>query len=153
VTGTSLGAVKLGMTSAQIQKAHHQNYKANGPNGGTLCLEPAGIILIYAPPTLLASLKASERKRYKGRLVFAYTANTHYAVSGIHVGSKLTATQKALHAGEELTVDGTTWYVVLHGSVAVLLSVKHGSVTRLGIATRALNQTRAQQLRFLRDID
>jgi Pro-kumamolisin, activation domain/Putative Ig domain len=153
VTGTSLGGVRLGMSSAQIQKAHHHNYKANGPNGGTLCLEPAGIILFYAPPKLLASMKASARKPYKGRLVFAYTANAHYAVSGIHVGSKLAAAQKALHVGKELTVDGTTWYVVLHGSVAVLLSVKHGSITRLGIATRALNQTRAQQLRFLRDID
>lgn len=151
VTGTSLGPVKLGMTSASIQKSHAQTYKGAGSYHGSLCLTPTGINLVYAPPKLLASLTASTRKHYKGGLVFAYTTNAHYAVSGMHVGSKLTAGRRALHGGNELTVGGTSWYVALHGSVAVVLTVKHGTITRVGIAVRALNQTRAQQLRFLRD--
>lgn len=151
VTGTSLGPVKLGMTAAKVRKSHTQTYKAAGSYKGSLCLSPTGINLVYAPPKLLASLKAAARKHYKGGLVFAYTTNAHYAVSGIRVGSKLTAARKALHGGTELTVGGTSWYVALHGSVAVVLTVKHGSITRLGVAVRALNGTRAEQLRFLRD--
>lgn len=151
VTGTSLGPVTLGMTAARIQKAHTQAYKAVGKNGATLCLTPTGISLVYAPAKLIASLSAAARKRDRGALVFAYTTNAHYAVSGIHVGSTLTAARKALKGGNELVVTGTTWYVVQHGSVTLELSVVHGRVTRLGIATRALNGTKAQELRFLRD--
>ena len=152
VSGTSLGPVKLGMSPSQIQHAHPQTYTASGKYGGYLCLKPTGITLVYAPAKLIASLKAATRKSYQGRLVFAATANAHYVVSGIHVGSTLKAARKALHGGNPLTVGGASWYVALHGSVAVVLALRHGSVAQLGIAVRALNQTRVEQLRFLRDV-
>jgi hypothetical protein len=95
----------------------------------------------------------TERRRVRGRAILILTANKHYALRGVRVGTRLSKVARKLHAGRRFRVGRNTWYLTPNGSSRGVLKVRHGRIEEVGIANRRLTRTRAAARRFLRSFD
>lgn len=100
---------------------------------------------IYASPKLLKSLKRGQRRTTRGRIVVALTANEHYRVGKFVVGAKVAKLRKQLRHKRAFSIGSNKWYVFASGPTEIVLQVRHGVVTQIGIANRALARTRTVQ--------
>jgi hypothetical protein len=149
LSGTTLGLVKLGITIAQAKHAYAHSSTRGSAYEDFFCLTPIGVRVGFASPKLLASLPAARRRAYKGRVVWASTASTHYAIDGIRPGATLASAGKRLALGKVFAIGSNDWYLASAGAATAVLKARDGIVQEIGIGDRSLTQTRAAQRTFL----
>jgi hypothetical protein len=150
LSGQTLGLVKLGMTRAQTRRAYTHSSDRGKRYEDFFCLTPIGVRVGYGSPTLLKTLRASERKRFKGRVVWASTSNPFYAVRGLRPGATLAVARKHLKLTGPFHVGLNFWYLATHGRSTAVLKVRHRIVEEIGIANKSLTKSHKAQRKFLR---
>ena len=153
LSGARLGKVALGMTRAQARKALPVYTAMHNPLD-TFCLAGGpGIVAGYPSASLLKTVSAHQRRRLRGRVVLALTANQHYSLDHITAGSGIAIVRKRLaHANahaRRLRIGANTWYVLRRGKATKVIKVQNGAVQEVGIASYALTATHTQQRRLL----
>jgi 6-phosphogluconolactonase (cycloisomerase 2 family) len=148
--GGTLGLVALGMTRAQTRRRYNQGHVRTGPFEDFFCLNPVGVRVGYASTELLTTLPAKARGKLRGRAVLALSANSFYALRGIHPGATLRAAATRLHTGAAMHIGASDWYMVRDGSTTGVIDVQHGIVVDVGIANAKLTNGRKAQLRFIK---
>jgi hypothetical protein len=150
IAGTRLGPLALGMTQAQAQKIL--------PRFGPLafgytnfCLYAGfGIRAAYPSAALLAQLTPAQRRRVKGRIIIALTANPFYALDGVKPGAMVSAAKRRLRLERPFQVGLNTWYLIPGRAATGVLKVRHGLIYEIGIADKRLTSgARPNQRRFL----
>jgi hypothetical protein len=149
LVGTRLGPVSLGMTRGQARRAFAQTSYRGKRFEDFFCLMPTGVRVGYASPKLLRALRPSRRARWRGRVVWASTANPTYSLRGIRPGGRLAAARRRLRLGRGFHVGPNWWYFGPAGTTTALLKVRQGIVKEVGIAGRGLTQGRAAQRKFI----
>jgi hypothetical protein len=152
LTGRSLGPVRLGMTRARARRAFSHYSTRGRRNMDFFCLTPIGIRVAYASPALLGRLSPSARRRIRGRVVLALTANPYFALRGVQPRARLAHVARRLRVGRGFRIGLNTWYVAPAGSSRGVLKVRHGVIEEVGIADRALTATRGAARRLLSNL-
>lgn len=146
LSGAGLGPVRLGITRAQARQAFSGSSAHGSRYTDLFCLTPSGVLVGYPTPGVLATLPEREQLQLLGRVVWAQSADPHYAVSGIRPGATLAAAQLRLRHGILLHSGSTYWYLVSDGAATAVLRADHGVVAHVGIAERPLTRTTAARL-------
>jgi uncharacterized protein len=147
--GRMLGPVRLGMTRARVRGALVFSSTRGRRYMDFFCLSTSGIRVGYASPKLLRSLRRRERGQFKGKAILLLTANRHYTVHGVRLGSKLSSVRRRLHLGKGFKVGLNWWYLGPNGPSRSILKVRHNRIEEVGIANKQLTATRAAAKRFL----
>lgn len=116
-----------------------------------VCLTGGGgnLRVAYASTRLLATLSAAQRIHLRGRADLILTANAHYALDGIRPGVTLSRAKAKYTLGSGIQIGKNTWYFKREHDRVAVLKVQHGTVEEVGIATKALAGTPAEQRRLL----
>jgi hypothetical protein len=149
LSGPTLGLVKLGMTRAQVRRAYVHSSDRGRHYEDFFCLTPIGVRVGYASPGLLKTLRAGARKRFAGRVVWASTASSFYAVRGVRPGATVAAARKHLKLTGPFHIGLNFWYLAIHGPSSAVLKVRHRIVEEIGIADKSLTRSHRAQLKFL----
>jgi hypothetical protein len=114
------------------------------------CLTPGGIRAGYASPRLLKAVRAHQRARLRGRVVFISTASPFYSLRGVRPGATVRAARRVLHLSRPFRIGLNNWYLAPDGNVRAVLKVRHGVVEEIGITEKAVTANRRIALRFLK---
>jgi hypothetical protein len=148
----SLGKLRLGMKRPRARHLYRKFTTRGHPHTDFYCLNPIGIRATYPSPKLLRRLSRTERRRLSGRLALALTANSFYALHGVHPGTPLRRVAKRLKAHHGFKFGRNTFYVVPNGPSSGLLKVQHGIIREVGIAEKALTAPRKIARQFLQHL-
>lgn len=119
-----------------------------------LCLTPTGIRVGFATAKELDSLPASQRSRYRGRVICVSTADASYAIKGVRPGATVAAAGTRLHLGKVFVIGANDRYLAPDGAVTAVVKVRHDIVEEIGIAEKALTDgSRSRQRTFLTSFD
>jgi len=146
---SEIGKLRLLMTRVQARHAYEQNSTRGTRYEEFFCLAGSGIRVGYASPKLLSTLPRSSRHRFAGRVVWISTANRHYQIHGIRPGASLFSARQQLKLEGPFHVGLNDWYIAPNDTSAAILKVRHQLVEEIGIAVRALTDSRAAARRFL----
>jgi hypothetical protein len=149
LAGRWLGPVRLGMTRARARRVFSHHSTRGRRNMDFFCLTPIGIRVAYASPALLRRLVPSARRRIRGRVVLALTANPYFALRGVRPGARLVDAARRLRVGRGFRIGLNTWYLAPGGASRGVLKVRHGVIEEVGIADTALSASRAAGRRLL----
>jgi hypothetical protein len=147
VIATTLGPVTLGATR---EHARHvlPGYTARNYHTDNFCLyHGSGIRVGYASTRLLGTIATAQQMGSK--IVLALTANHYYTLDGVRPGTRLATASRKLKLGKAIRWGLNTWYVIPGASSNAVLKVRHGIIQEVGIATKSLTGTRAQQRQLL----
>jgi hypothetical protein len=150
LSGEKLGQLKLGMTRSQAHHAYSHSSDRHKRFEDFFCLTPIGVRVGYASPKLLKTVPSGERKRLRGRVVWASTSNERYTIHGIRPGATLAAARRNLKLGRPLHIGLNFWYLGSNGGSTAVLKVGHGIVKEIGIANRQLTKGRKAQRIFMK---
>ena len=78
------------------------------------------------------------------------TANPFYALRRVKPGTELSKVGKRLHVAKPFHVGVNYWYFIAAGPARGVLKVRGGVIQEIGLASKALTMTRAEQRRFIR---
>ena len=104
-----------------------------------------GLRVGYASGRLLAIASGVKR----GAIILALTANAYYTLDGIRPGMPVVRISGRLHLGKPIHLGPNWWYTSVGHSATIVLKVRHHVIQEVGIASRALTATRAEQARLL----
>jgi hypothetical protein len=149
LSGRALGPVRLGMTRARARRAFGHSRDRRAGTTDSFCLKGGAVRVAVPSGAVLHHQTAKAAKRDRGRVVLALTGNRHYALRGVHPGTKLAKVAHRLHARRGVRIGKNTWYVVANGASHGVLKVSHGVIGEVGIAAPALTRTRASDRRML----
>jgi hypothetical protein len=149
LAGRSLGPVRLGMTRARARRALSHSSNRARPNSDFFCLTPSGVRVVYPSRALLRTLSPAARKRSRGRVVLALSANRHYALRGVRPGARFAKVSRRLHAGRRFHIGHSTWYLTRADAGRGVLEVQHGAIVAVGIADKSLIAKRGVARRLL----
>jgi hypothetical protein len=150
ISGTRLGPLGLGFTRRHARKVLHR-HKGHGSGIDEFCLYAGwGIEAGYPGAKLLHELSAKDRRRVRDRIVLLLTVNPFYGFDGVDPGATLAAAQRRLHLGKKIHLGGSDWYFATEKASNLVLKVRNGLVTELGIADKRLSTGRKAQLRLLK---
>ena len=149
LAGSTLGLTKLGMTRIQARAAYVNSSVRSGRYEDLFCLTPIGIRVAFPSPRLLSSLSRGERYQFEGRVIWASSANPHYAIDGVRPGATLAAARRGLPHGKLLAIGPKKWYVAPAGEATAVLELRAGLVAEVGIAAKQLMRTSRAQLTLL----
>jgi hypothetical protein len=148
--GTTLGLAQLGMTRAQARHVY-SHYSTRGSYfRDYFCLTPRGIRVGYGSPELLATLPASHRHTFAGRVVWISTSNPLYAVAGIRFGATLAVAEHLLRGGNLIHIGLNFWYLAPTQGATAVLKTRHGIVEEIGIGDSRLARSLAEQRALMR---
>ncbi len=151
--GLALGPVRLGMKRAAV-RGHFRRVNTRGRRDmDFFCPAHGGIRVGYPSAGLLRRVSKAERRRVRGRAILILTANKHYALRGVRIGTRVSKVARRLHLGRRFQVGLNTWYLAPNGSSRGVLKVRRGRIQEVGIANKTLTRTRAAARRFLRSFD
>ncbi|MGI9185343.1 MAG: CocE/NonD family hydrolase [Solirubrobacteraceae bacterium] len=150
LSGATLGLIRLGLTRARAHRAYVHSSDRGQRYKDFFCLAPIGIRVGYGSPTLLRTIRARARARYRDRVVWISTANPFYSVRGVRPGARVNAAHRRLRLGRPFHVGLNWWYFGHSGATITLLKVRHGRIEEVGIAMRSLTRTRKMQAAFVR---
>ena len=108
--------------------------------------------MAYPSAAVLRHLSARTRRKVRGRVVLALTANPDYALLGVRPGDALGPVAGRLHAGSGFQIGRNRWYVLPAGRSRGVLKVRHGVIEEIGIANRSLTRGRGAR-RLLAGLD
>jgi 6-phosphogluconolactonase (cycloisomerase 2 family) len=149
LSGNALGLITLGMTRAQASGQYAQSSVRARHHSQYFCVSAGPVQAGYPSRRLLKTLSAKQRRAVRGRVVLALTANRYYALNGVHAGTSLKTALKVLHAGPVILVAGHAWYMAPNGSATAIIEARHGTVQKIGTASKRLTQSRAAQRAFV----
>ena len=149
LSGRRLGPARLGMTRAQARRAFTRSSDRGKRYEDFFCLTPVGVRVGYASPKLVRTLGGAERRRVRGRVVWASTANAFYSLRGVRPGMALSRARRRLALGRGFHVGLNWWYFAAHGSSRGLLKVRRGTVEEIGLAETTVTRGRRAQRVFL----
>jgi hypothetical protein len=150
VTGTGIGALRLGMTPAQARAVYSRSSTRGNANEEFFCLTPIGIRVGFGSTKLLAALPAAQRARDRGRVVWISTASPHYAIAGIRAGATVTAAGRKLKLSKEFVVGRNDWYLASDRKLTAVFKARKGIIQEIGIAQPSLvGHRRTAQRTFL----
>jgi dienelactone hydrolase len=150
VRGRTLGPVRLGMTRAQARRRFAKVALRGRRYMDFFCPSRQGIRVGYSTPLLLHSLPRHARPGYRGRAVLILTADKHFALRGVHPGTRLAPVARRLHVGGGFPVGRNRWYLFAGGHSRGVFKVRHGMIQEIGIASPRLTRTRRADAVFLR---
>lgn len=136
--GSALGLVTLGMRRTQARAAYGSGLVSRSRYQDRFCL---ALRVGYASPRLLNKLSPTQRTNLSGRVIWAVTSDQHYAVRGIRTGLRFAAVKRALGTGQRFKIHGTVWYLFRQRSATVLIAVRGGIVSEVGLANPQLTRT------------
>jgi hypothetical protein len=147
ITGTTLGLVHLGESIASIDDRYLDH---NGQSFGfeRFCLSTRGAIRVETPARKL--LRVVNDSSVHGKVVLALTANRHYTLDGIHAGETLTRAEKTHKLAAGIVSGLNTWYLLRGAASNGVLKVQDGKIAEIGIASRRLTSTPADQVALFR---
>jgi hypothetical protein len=148
----SLGKLRLGMKRTRARHLYPRFSTRGQRYADFYCLSPIGIRAGYPTPKALRKLAGKKHRRLKGRLVLALTADSFYALHGVHPGTPLRKAAKRLKAHHGITIGRNTWYVVPNGPSHGILKVQHGIIREVGIVSTLVTRNRAASRLFLRNL-
>jgi hypothetical protein len=149
LSGRALGPVRLGMTRVRVRRAFAHSRDRRAGTTDSFCLKGGAVRVAVPSSALLHHQTAKAAKRDRGRVVLALTGNRHYALRGVHPGTKLAKVAHRLHTGRGVRIGTNTWYVIPNGASHGVLKVSHGVIGEVGIASAALTRTRVADRRML----
>ncbi len=147
--GRTLGLARLGMTRRQARKAFTHSSNRGKRFEDFFCLTPIGVRVGYASDRLRKTLSPGERKRVRGRVVLALTANGFYALRGVRPGATLAVAARTLRTGAPFHIGVNFWYMARNGTSTAVLKVRHGIVQEVGIADARLTHSKKAQRAFI----
>jgi FG-GAP repeat len=153
LSGTTLGLVHLGMTSAQARHGYTHSSTRGFKYKDFFCLTPNGVRVGLGSPSLLKTVPKAERKRYANKVVWISTSSAYFAVKGIRAGATVAAASRALHTGTPFHIGANYWYLAANGSSTAVLKVRGGIVEEIGIGVKQLTTGRKAQRAFLTSFD
>jgi len=149
LAGRSLGPVRLGM-ARKLARGLFPHASTKGKRYmDFFCPGHNAIRVGYPSPKLLRALSPTERSRIDGRVVLALTSSPHYALRGVHPGTRLVAAARRLRVGKGFHVGLNWWYLAPNGASRGVLRVRHGVIEEVGIADTRLTNGRSEAWRFL----
>jgi hypothetical protein len=137
--GTHAQRPCLGLTLAQAKKKLPISSKNVSGFTGFCLYAGFGIRVAFPSAKELRSLKPSQRKKFKGKIVIALTANPKYKLKGVVPGETIAAVAKKLHAEKPFHIGINFWYFCPDGSSTGVMKVRDGIIYEVGIATKALS--------------
>lgn len=149
LAGSTLGSTELGMTRTEARAAYLSSSVRSSADVFFFCLTPIGIRVAFPSPGLLSSLSSGQRDQFDDRVIWASSANPHYAIDGVRPGATLAAAEHALPHGNLLAIGDDKWYVAPAGRATAVLGIRAGLVQQVGIAERQLTPTRRAQVKLL----
>jgi hypothetical protein len=150
LTASHIGTMGLGLTRAQAHRLGRYRRTAN--NFERYCLSAGKIRVAYPAAGLNRRLTANQGRQVNRRVIFALTANRHYAIHGIRVRMSVLTARGRLALGRGIVVGQNTWYFVEDHHATWVLKAQHGIIREIGITQRLLARTRAQQTYLLRHL-
>jgi hypothetical protein len=150
LSGRTLGLVRLGMTRGQARRAFTHSSDRGKRFEDFFCLTPSGVRVGYASDALRKTLSRGERKRVRGRVVLALTANGFYALRGVRPGVTLAVAARTLGTGAPFHIGLNFWYMADNGTSTAVLKVRDGIVEEVGIADARLTQSVKAQRAFIK---
>lgn len=152
--GSHLGPIALRQKRARARAALSRFSTRHRRDMDFFCLAGGGIRAGYPSARLLRSLPRADRRRFRGRVVLALTADRFYALHGIRPGARIAAARRRLRVRSRFTIGRNTWYVLRGGGGAAgILKVRHRRIEEIGIAPRALTGSRSAARRFMASFD
>jgi hypothetical protein len=148
LSSSGLGQFSLGMTRGRADRIGRHVPRARVFQFYCVAAGP-GVRIAYATRRLKTSLASAQRRHLRTGIILALTGNRHYSVRGITAGDTVAKASAKLHLGPSLKIGKNTWYVVSSGKAAWVFKTRHGVIDELGVASRALTGTLAEQRRFL----
>jgi NHL repeat-containing protein len=149
LTARTLGPVTLGGTRARARQLM-PGYTARSYHTDNFCLyDASGIRVGYGSTKLLGAAASAALPAMTGRVILALTANPYYTIDGIRPGSTLATAARHLHLSPVVHAGHNDWYVIPGTTRNDVLKVRDGVVKEIGIATKRLTGTHAQQLQLL----
>jgi hypothetical protein len=147
VSGTTLGAWRLGMTKTQARKVS-KFFTVTKFGFDRFCMYAGwGVRTGYASSLLVKRLPKHEAKSLLGRVVMILAANTHYAVDGISPGTALASIPHTVKLGKPFKIGLNTWYLIKGAATTGVLKVAGGVAQEVGIANRQLTSGSAESQR------
>lgn len=153
LSGTTLGLVKLGMTSSQARHVYAHSSTRGFQYKDFFCLTPRGVRVGYASPKLLKTLSKAAARRLNGRVIWASTSSEHYSIEGIRPGATVPAAAQKLHIEKPFHIGLNYWYLASGPKSTYVLKVRDGLVEEIGIGVKALTHGRGPQRTFLTSFD
>jgi hypothetical protein len=147
--GVHLGPIRLGQSLAQLRRRLPRISTRRHADLEFLCLTPNGIRIGLPSQRLLREITPRQRRRVRSRVVFASTANVHYALNGVRAGARLTHVARRLRIGRRFRIGINTWYLVPGRASHGVLKVRHGIIEEIGIVDRRLTTGSRATGRFL----
>jgi hypothetical protein len=149
VSGKKVGVFTLGSTRGNARK-RIRRYQVTHNGFDNFCLYAGwGIRVGYPSRALLKRLPQKQRGQFAGRAVLALTANPFYALNGVKPGTKLSRVAKRMHVHKPFHVGVNYWYFIAADPARGVLKVRGGVIQEVGLASKPLTRTRAQQRRFI----
>jgi sugar lactone lactonase YvrE len=147
LASSTLGPFTLGITRGQARQLL-RDYKVRNYRSDNFCLFRAnGIRVGYGSRKLLGTASGTA----DGKLILALSANHYYTIDGIRPGDTLSAAARKAHLSPVVHAGLNDWYIIPGATTNGVLKVRHGLVKGVGIVTKSLTSTHAQQLHLLRN--
>ncbi len=152
--GRRLGPVTLEMRRAVVRRHFTRRSTGGRRDMDFFCTASHRIRVGYPSATLLRSLASKQRRRVSGRAILVLTASHHYALHGVHPGTRLTAkVRRALHVGRRFHVGKNLWYLGPEAGSRGVLKVRGDLIEEIGIADARLTGDRQAARRFFHTFD
>jgi hypothetical protein len=140
------------MTRRRARRAFSHSATHGRHNMDFFCLTPIGIRVAYPSAPVLRALSRSARRRDRGKVVLALTANRYYALHGVRPGAGLARVSRRLRLGRPFHIGKNFWYVGKMGAPRAIVKVRHGEVQEVGILDKSVSSDREAERRLLNSL-
>ncbi len=138
IVGDRLGAVRIGETGSQAQRAlPHATFTERGGTAA-FCGTPYVLEVAFAPSALLDQLSPAQQAALQNRIVLAMTASPLFGLSGIVSGMTLAAAEQKLGSAVVYSFGKTSVAFARRSGAAAVVVAARGVVTEIGVAASQL---------------
>jgi hypothetical protein len=149
LTASSIGQMRLRLTRGQAHRLGR--YRKARYGFERYCLTSGAIRVAYTNTRLL-KLNPGVTGQHAGRIDLALTANHHYIAHGIRTRMTISQARTRLHLERGIAIGKNTWYFAVTRHATTVIKARDGIIRELGVASRTLTRTRAQQRILLRHL-
>ncbi|MDQ4047892.1 MAG: hypothetical protein M3131_00695, partial [Actinomycetota bacterium] len=101
-----------------------------------------GVRVGYPTGGLLGGLSRGERRRVGDRAVLALSSSARHLLRGLQRGSRLRTVRRRLRGERRYRVGRDSWYLAFGRSARIVVKVRRGRVSELGLADLRLTAGR-----------
>ncbi len=148
--GARLDPARLGRTRSAQRRGLKRARRVTKGSMDNYCVKGDGTLRVaYPTKRLTRRLKASLRRRVRGRAVLVLTSSPAFSLNGIRRGDTTALVSQTLRGARSIRIGATTWYLARGRKTRLVVKVQGGTVRELGIADKRLTGSRTQLRRFL----